>query len=196
VLPEPGTSGGLPSSTPDATIGRTTLTVRDARAGRFSGSEIPLDLQRQWIQGTGPATKPHASLDKSIRNVAYALLSGADGWMFDGEDALGQGRDDVAGQPAEPAAGHRARPAVLEGAESVAEEDETVGRSVSRPHDRRRLADAGLDFTTVLFPRARAAPCQTGTSSAPTGQVPASIVDLAMYVVHNQATRAAAAAAS
>ena len=26
----------------------------------------------------------------SIRNVAYALLSGADGWMFDGEDALGQ----------------------------------------------------------------------------------------------------------
>jgi len=22
--------------------------------------------------------------------VAYALLSGADGWMFDGEDALGQ----------------------------------------------------------------------------------------------------------
>jgi malate synthase len=29
-------------------------------------------------------------VDKSIRNVAYALLSGADGWMFDGEDALGQ----------------------------------------------------------------------------------------------------------
>ena len=29
-------------------------------------------------------------MDKSIRNVAYALLSGADGWMFDGEDALGQ----------------------------------------------------------------------------------------------------------
>ena|GEM_PF-1873413 len=26
----------------------------------------------------------------SLRNVAYALLSGADGWMFDGEDALGQ----------------------------------------------------------------------------------------------------------
>ena len=25
-----------------------------------------------------------------LRNVAYALLSGADGWMFDGEDALGQ----------------------------------------------------------------------------------------------------------
>ncbi len=30
------------------------------------------------------------ALAESIRNVAYALLSGADGWMFDGEDALGQ----------------------------------------------------------------------------------------------------------
>ncbi|WP_246859567.1 hypothetical protein [Spirosoma sp. KCTC 42546] len=48
------------------------------------------DLQRQWIQGTGPAAKPNAPLESSIRNVAYALLSGADGWMFDGEDALGQ----------------------------------------------------------------------------------------------------------
>ena len=51
---------------------------------------IPDDLQRQWIQGTGPATRPRARTAESIRNVAYALLSGADGWMFDGEDALGQ----------------------------------------------------------------------------------------------------------
>src|SRR5262249_42961343 len=50
----------------------------------------PQDLQRQWIQGTGPAAKPDSPVEQSIRNVAYALLSGADGWMFDGEDALGQ----------------------------------------------------------------------------------------------------------
>src|SRR5262245_52967761 len=68
----------------------TSITVRDARAARFDGTVIPRDLQRQWIQGTGPAAKPNAAVDKSIRNVAYALLSGADGWMFDGEDALGQ----------------------------------------------------------------------------------------------------------
>jgi malate synthase len=74
----------------DATIGGTTLTVADARTGRFAGSDIPRDLRRQWIQGTGPAAKPHASVEKGIRNVAYALLSGADGWMFDAEDALGQ----------------------------------------------------------------------------------------------------------
>ncbi len=75
---------------PGSTIPRTTITVGDARDGNFVGSEIPKDLERQWIQGTGPATRPRASVEKSIRNVAYALLSGADGWMFDGEDALGQ----------------------------------------------------------------------------------------------------------
>jgi malate synthase len=75
---------------PGSTIGGTTITVRDARAGQFDGSEIPHDLRRQWIQGTGPAARPGASVEVGLRNVAYALLSGADGWMFDGEDALGQ----------------------------------------------------------------------------------------------------------
>jgi malate synthase len=73
-----------------AVIDGTTITVADARAGRFEGAVIPHDLQRQWIQGTGPATKPRATTASGLRNVAYALLSGADGWMFDGEDALGQ----------------------------------------------------------------------------------------------------------
>src|SRR5918994_5586006 len=75
---------------PDSTIARTQILVGDAREGRFDGSEIPEDLQRQWIQGTGPAARPRTPIAQSIRNVAYALLSGADGWMFDGEDALGQ----------------------------------------------------------------------------------------------------------
>src|SRR5580693_1920079 len=75
---------------PDAWIARTKIKVREAREGAFVGSDIPRDLQRQWIQGTGPATRPDSSLERGIRNVAYALLSGADGWMFDGEDALGQ----------------------------------------------------------------------------------------------------------
>lgn len=68
----------------------TDIKVKDARAGKFAGAEIPGDLQRQWVQGTGPGAKPNATLEQSLRNVAYALLSGADGWMFDGEDALGQ----------------------------------------------------------------------------------------------------------
>src|SRR5262252_2708239 len=75
---------------PDDVIPRTSIRVQDARDGKFAGSEIPPDLQRQWIQGTGPAARPNSPVEQSIRNVAYALLSGADGWMFDGEDALGQ----------------------------------------------------------------------------------------------------------
>jgi isocitrate lyase len=75
---------------PAARIPGTDLLVRDARDGRFEGSAIPDDLQRQWIQGTGPATRPGADTTVGTRSVAYALLSGADGWMFDGEDALGQ----------------------------------------------------------------------------------------------------------
>src|ERR1700676_5100348 len=38
---------------PQATIARTKIKVQDARAGAFIGAEIPRDLQRQWIQGTG-----------------------------------------------------------------------------------------------------------------------------------------------
>ena len=75
---------------PDDKIDGINLTVQDARSGTFIGPEIPDDLQCQWIQGTGPGAKPNTILERSIRNVAYALLSGADGWMFDGEDALGQ----------------------------------------------------------------------------------------------------------
>src|SRR5439155_14748415 len=75
---------------PNDCIPRTEIKIQDARDGAFVGSEIPADLRRQWIQGTGPAAKPNAPVETSIRNVAYALLSGADGWMFDGEDALGQ----------------------------------------------------------------------------------------------------------
>jgi malate synthase len=75
---------------PDDLVPGTSHTVQDARSGHFTGSEIPVDLRRQWIQGTGPGAKPGAAIPQSIRNVAHALLSGADGWMFDGEDALGQ----------------------------------------------------------------------------------------------------------
>ena len=63
---------------PEALIAGTELRVQEARDGEFDGSEIPPDLERQWIQGTGPAAKPHTTLERSIRNVAYALLSGAE----------------------------------------------------------------------------------------------------------------------
>jgi malate synthase len=169
---------------PDAVIPRTGIKVRDAREGRFSGSEIPPDLRRQWIQGTGPAAKPHAPLEASLRNVAYALLSGADGWMFDGEDALGQvGTMSLDNQRNLKLAFARS-PEFLRVAGRVAEEMNGWARGFfGRP-----IIDdweKQLDVTTRIF-RARGlhlddrhVRCADGTGFS------ASIVDAALYVLHN-----------
>jgi len=61
---------------PDTYIPRTKIKVQDSRSGNFEGAIIPIDLQRQSIQGAGPAAKLNSSMKSGIRNVAYALLSG------------------------------------------------------------------------------------------------------------------------
>ena len=171
---------------PTATIARTTLTVRDARAGRFEGSEIPHDLQRQWIQGTGPATKPRASVESGIRTVAYALLSGADGWMFDGEDALGQVETmSLDNQRNLKLAFARSR--VFD---SVAAEVATEMNAWARDFlGREIVADwrAQLDFTTRIF-RARGLHLDDRHLRERDGTgFSASIVDATLYVVTNHA---------
>jgi malate synthase len=171
---------------PDATIGRTGLTVQDARDARFAGSEIPADLRRQWIQGTGPGAKPGAPIDRSIRNVAYALLSGADGWMFDGEDALGQlSTMSLDNQRNLKLALHR-DPVFLQAADSVAAEmNAWAGSFLGRPI----VADwrTQLDFTTVIF-RARGLHLDDRHIRRADGLgFSASIVDAAMFLVNNQA---------
>src|SRR6266498_662061 len=54
---------------PQALIPRTGIRVQDARDGNFDGSEIPPDLMRQWIQGTGPAARPRTSTESGLRNI-------------------------------------------------------------------------------------------------------------------------------
>ena len=169
---------------PDGTIPRTTITVKDARAGRFVGSEIPADLRRQWIQGTGPAAKPHAPIDKSIRNIAYALLSGADGWMFDGEDALGQiSTMSLDNQRNLKLAIHR-DPTFMSVAEQVAEE---MNRWAANFFGRPIIADwrAQLDFTTIIF-RARGLHLDDRHIRHVDGTgFSASIVDTVLFTVNN-----------
>lgn len=166
------------------TIGNTRLTVKDAREGKFEGAVIPNDLQCQWIQGTGPAAKPDASLKSSIRNVAYALLSGADGWMFDGEDALGQinamSLDNIRNLKL---AIHR-DPVFLEVAQQVSDEmnkwsEGFFGKSIVS--DWRKQ----LDFTTIIY-RARGLHLEDRHITTEEG-IPfsASITDLTLYVVNN-----------
>mgnify|MGYP000049967899 CR=1 FL=1 len=165
-------------------IPRTNILVQDARGGNFEGSPIPKDLQRQWIQGTGPAAKPNANLENSIRNVAYALLSGADGWMFDGEDALGQVATMSLDNQRNLKLAIRKDPVFLKVAEQVATE---MNRWSKNFFGRNTISDwrAQLDFTTKIF-RARGLHLDDRHVRDGNGvAMAASIVDMTLYVVNN-----------
>ncbi|MGH9372496.1 MAG: malate synthase [Vicinamibacterales bacterium] len=169
---------------PDATIGRTRLQVNDARAGRFDGSEIPADLQRQWIQGTGPAARPRTPAAESVRNVAYALLSGADGWMFDGEDALGQVDSMSLDNQRNLKLAFARTDLFMSAAERVAGEMNTWGQGF---FGRTIIGDwtRQLDFTTRIF-RARGLHLDDRHIRTADGEsLSASMVDMALYVVNN-----------
>ena len=169
---------------PETYIPHTKIRVQDARDGKFEGSVIPPDLQRQWIQGTGPAAKPHAAVESSIRNVAYALLSGADGWMFDGEDALGQIDTMSLDNQRNLKLAYHKDPVFLRAAQQVADEMNKwaigfLGRPVISNWEEQ------LNFTTKIF-RVRGLHLddrhirdEHNTAMA------ASIVDLCLYVTNN-----------
>ena len=169
---------------PDSLIPRTSIRVQDARDGNFEGSEIPPDLRCQWIQGTGPATKPQATAASGLRNAAYALLSGADGWMFDGEDALGQVETMALDNQRNLKLSIANDPLFLEIAEEVADE---MNRWAQGFFGRPIVPDwrTQLDFTTRIF-RCRGLHLDDRhvRESDGTG-FSASIVDLALYVVNN-----------
>jgi malate synthase len=172
---------------PSAVIPRTRLTVREARAGAFEGAPIPHDLERQWIQGTGPATRPRSSVESGLRNVAYALLSGADGWMFDGEDALGQVDTMALDNQRNLKLAFAGDPTFLTVAKAVAAEMNTwaegfLGRPIVDNWEKQ------LDFTTRIF-RARGLHLDDRNVRHAHGEgFSASIADAAVYVVNNAAT--------
>ena len=175
----------------DSRIARANLRVRDAREGNFEGREIPADLQRQWIQGTGPATKPRSSTESGIRNVAYALLSGADGWMFDGEDALGQVDTMSLDNQRNLRIAIAKDPRFLKVAEAVAREMNGWARGFFG----NEIIDdwrTQLDFTTKIF-RARGHHLDDRhvRESDGTG-FSASIVDICLYVSNNHRALTAA----
>ena len=170
---------------PGDVIPGTSITVRDARAAKFEGTKIPRDLQRQWIQGTGPAAKPNAAVDKSIRNVAYALLSGADGWMFDGEDALGQVTSMSLDNQRNLKLAYHRDPVFLSAAETVAREMNAWAADFL---GRRTVTEwrQQLDFTTRLF-RPRGLHLDDRHIQHDDGSgFSASIADVSLYIVNNQ----------
>jgi malate synthase len=169
---------------PEDFIPRTGIKVKDARNGNFEGAVIPKDLQRQWIQGTGPAAKPDAPVESSIRNVAYALLSGADGWMFDGEDALGQTATMSLDNQRNLKLAISKDPVFMQAAEKVAVEMNRWAQGFFG-HDIIGDWKAQLDFTTKIF-RARGLHLDDRNIRDADGTgMAASLVDLTLYVVNN-----------
>jgi malate synthase len=165
-------------------IPRTNIKVQDARDGKFTGAVIPPDLKRQWIQGTGPAAKPNAPLESSIRNVAYALLSGADGWMFDGEDALGQINTMSLDNQRNLKLAIKKDPVFLKVAQGVAAE---MNKWSSGFFGHNIIKDwkEQLNFTTKIF-RARGLHLDDRHIRDINGMgMAASIVDVCLYVVNN-----------
>jgi len=168
----------------NGTIPGTDIAVADARAGRFAGSGIPVDLQRQWIQGTGPGAKPNAAIESSIRNVAYALLSGADGWMFDGEDALGQITTMSLDNQRNLKLAIDGDPVFLRAAEAVAG---IINQWAKEFLGEKTIDDwrSQLDFTTKIF-RARGLHLDDRHIRDANGvALSASIVDLTLYIANN-----------
>jgi len=168
---------------PESLIPGTQIKVADARSGNFDGAVIPPDLQRQWIQGTGPATKPRVDVRSGIRNVAYALLSGADGWMFDGEDALGQVDTMSLDNHRNLKLAIARDPLFLEVAEEVAAE---MNKWAEGFFGRPIIADwrQQLDFTTVIF-RARGLHLDDRHIRLDGHGFSASITDMVLFVVNN-----------
>lgn len=172
---------------PNSVIPRTNIKVQDARDGKFEGGEIPADLQRQWIQGTGPAAKPDSPTEVSIRNVAYAILSGADGWMFDGEDALGQITSMSLDNQRNLKLAIDKDPVFLKTSEKVAASmnkwgNQFFGRDIIEDWEKQ------LDFTTKIF-RARGLHLDDRHIRDENGvAMSASIVDMVLYVANNYKT--------
>jgi malate synthase len=121
---------------------------------------------------------------EGIRNVAYALLSGADGWMFDGEDALGQIDTMSLDNQRNLKLAFARSDVFMTAAERVATEmnawaKDFFGRSI--------IADwrKQLDFTTRIF-RARGLHLDDRHVQAPDGGgFSASLVDMVLYVANN-----------
>ena len=143
---------------PDALIPRTGIRVQDARDGNFARQRHSRRPQAAVDPGHRPGHQAaRREPGAGLRNVAYALLSGADGWMFDGEDALGQVDTMSLDNQRNLKLAIAGDPLFLAVAEEVAEEMNAVGARLPRPPHRRRLAGAARLHHQDL-PPARPAP--------------------------------------
>ena len=164
---------------------------RTPATANSSGSEIPARPAAPVDPGHRARRRgPARPIETSIRNVAYALLSGADGWMFDGEDALGQVSTMSLDNQRNLKLAIDRDPVFLKVAEQVAAE---MNKWAEGFFGRPIIADwrKQLDFTTKIF-RARGLHLDDRhVRHADGAGFSASIVDAALYIVNNHAAPAA-----
>src|SRR4029077_12168403 len=132
-----------------------------------------------------PASRPTIHVEQSIRYLPYALLSGADGWMFDGEDALGQISTMSLDNQRNLKLAIARDPAFLKVATQVAGEMNKCAQSV---FGRTLIADwkKQLDFTTKIF-RARGLHLDDRhIRNADGSGFSATITDATLFIVNNQ----------
>ena len=153
--------------------------------GRSPAARFPPTCGGSGFRAPGPPRSPTRPLEKSIRNVAYALLSGADGWMFDGEDALGQISTMSLDNQRNLKLAIDRDPVFMKVAEQVAGEMNQWAAGVFRTADHRRTGSKQLDFTTKIF-RARGLHLDDRhVRHADGAGFSASIVDTTLYIVNN-----------
>jgi malate synthase len=83
----------LPTETEDGedyTVPGMKLSVKQVRNQEFEGAPVPKEFLRPGITQTGPTTRSGQPLKKSLRSIAYQLLSEAEYVLWDGEDSLAQ----------------------------------------------------------------------------------------------------------
>lgn len=78
----------LPSAV-EVRKGKEEIKIGEIRSGSWSGTAIPSDLQKQWVQLDG-AGFDKRGLRSSLELIAQNLNSGANGWLANGEDDLVQ----------------------------------------------------------------------------------------------------------
>ena len=127
---------------PNSVIGRTSITVKDAREGNFVGAEIPARSAAPVDPGHWPGG---AARSVGRGRPSQRRLRAAERRRRLDVRRRGRARpgvDDVARQPAQPEAGDSSRSAIHGGGRAGRGGDEQVGGRLLRQTDHHRLAQA------------------------------------------------------
>jgi len=136
------------------------------------------DLQRQWIQGTGPRQNRMRHWKRNSISQSIRVLSGADGWMFDGKTHWGRSRRWL--WKSSKLSWPSIASGVHEGCREVAAEMKQVGEGISGTAKPSRLEEAA-GLQTKIF-RARDCILMIAHPSCEWRSFSATIADTVLFI--------------